>query len=41
VRIVNDQGVEESEERDGCVIRDGIPVVMKDATLLDGWKLIS
>ncbi len=41
VRIVNGHGVENSEETEGAnyVIRDGIPVVMKDSTLPDGWKL--
>jgi glucose-1-phosphate adenylyltransferase len=39
VRIVNERGVETSDEHDACPIRDGIPVVVKDGTLLDGFKL--
>ncbi len=40
VRVVNSQGVENSQEEDGpCVIRDGIPVVVKDAVIPDGWSL--
>ncbi|MBP86610.1 MAG: glucose-1-phosphate adenylyltransferase [Planctomycetaceae bacterium] len=39
VRIVNSDGIENSEDAEDCVIRDGIPVVLKDATLPDSWKL--
>lgn len=39
VRIVNSQRIENSADSDDCVIRDGIPVVVKDAVLNDGWKL--
>jgi glucose-1-phosphate adenylyltransferase len=39
VRIVNAQRVENTEDADECVIRDGIPCVVKDAVLPDGWKL--
>ncbi len=39
VRVINEKGIENSEEDGACVIRDGIPVVVKDATLCDGWKL--
>lgn len=39
VRIVNSQRIENTEDAEECVIRDGIPVVVKDAVLLDGWKL--
>jgi glucose-1-phosphate adenylyltransferase len=39
VRIVNDKNVVDGPDNDECVIRDGIPVVMKDATLKDGWRL--
>ncbi len=39
VRIVNDNGVENTEDADDCVIRDEIPIVLKGATLPDGWKL--
>ena len=39
VRIVNSQKIDNSPDADDCVIRDGIPVVVKDAVLPDGWKL--
>ncbi len=39
VRVVNEQGIENGEDAEDCVIRDGIPVVVKDAVLKDGWKL--
>ncbi len=39
VRVANDQGIENGEDSNDCVVRDGIPVVMKDAILKDGWKL--
>ena len=39
VQIVNTSGTQNSEDADDCVIRDGIPVVVKDATLPEGWKL--
>ena len=39
VRIVNSQRIENTKDADDCVIRDGIPVVIKDAVLPDGWKL--
>jgi glucose-1-phosphate adenylyltransferase len=39
VRIVNSQRIENSPDADDCVVRDGIPVVVKDAVLADGWKL--
>lgn len=41
VRIVNDQDIKDSEDDDQavCVVRDRIPVVMKEATLPNGWKL--
>ncbi len=32
-------GVEESDEFDPCLIRDGIPILVKDASLPDNWKL--
>jgi glucose-1-phosphate adenylyltransferase len=43
-RIVNDKRVENQGDEsmtgdEGCIIRDGIPVVVKDATLPDGFKL--
>lgn len=39
VHIVNAQRIENSSDSEECVIRDGIPVVVKDAVLRDGWKL--
>ena len=39
VVIRNEANLETSDEHEACVIRDGIPVVEKDATLADGWKL--
>jgi glucose-1-phosphate adenylyltransferase len=39
VRVVNEQGIENGNDAPDCVIRDGIPVVVKDAQLADGWKL--
>ncbi|MEX0819522.1 MAG: glucose-1-phosphate adenylyltransferase [Pirellulaceae bacterium] len=39
VRIVNEAAVENSDDAEDCVIRDQIPIVLKDAVLPDGWKL--
>lgn len=39
VRIVNEKGIDNSVEEGDCVIRDGIPIVVKDATIRDGWRL--
>jgi glucose-1-phosphate adenylyltransferase len=39
VRVVNEQGIVDGEDAEDCVIRDGIPVVVKNAELPDGWKL--
>lgn len=39
VRLMNELGLENSYDADDCVIRDGIPIVVKDAVLPDGWKL--
>ena len=39
VSIHNHQQLEEAELGPFCEIRDGIPVVVKDAILEDGWKL--
>lgn len=39
VVIRNEANLENNGEHGACVIRDGIPVVEKDATLPDGWKL--
>jgi len=39
VRVVNEQGIENGEDSNECVIRDGIPVVVKEAKLPDNWRL--
>jgi glucose-1-phosphate adenylyltransferase len=39
VRIVNVAGIENGEDAEDCVIRDQIPIVIKEATLPNGWKL--
>ncbi len=39
VRVVNEHNVENGEDADDCVIREGLPVVIKNAVLPDGWKL--
>lgn len=39
VRIVNEQGVENTEETPFGMIRDGIVVLAKDTTLPDQWRL--
>jgi glucose-1-phosphate adenylyltransferase len=39
VRVVNHRGIIDSEDAPNCVIREGIPIVVKGASLPDGWKL--
>lgn len=39
VRIVNARGLESTEETEQCMIRDGVAVVPKGATLPDDWTL--
>ncbi|MDX1930458.1 MAG: glucose-1-phosphate adenylyltransferase [Pirellulaceae bacterium] len=39
VRIVNAAGCDSSDEFDPCVIRDGVPILIKDSTLQDNWKM--
>ena len=39
VQVVNRQGVDQTEEIAQGMIRDGIVVITKDATLSDGWSL--
>ena len=40
VKIVNTSGrTDTSHDHPQCVIRDGIPIVMKNVTLPDGWDL--
>jgi glucose-1-phosphate adenylyltransferase len=39
VQIVNERKVETCGEDEACIIRDGIPIVVKEGVLPDGWKL--
>jgi glucose-1-phosphate adenylyltransferase len=39
VSIANPRGLEDSDEFEPCEIRDGIPILVKDASLPDGWKM--
>jgi len=39
VQVINRTKVDESDEFSPCYIRDGIPIVSKDATLSDGWSI--
>jgi len=39
VQIVNERKVETRGEDEACIIRDGIPIVVKEGVLPDGWKL--
>ncbi len=39
VVVHNSRKVESSDDRSPCIIRDGIPIVMKDGILPDGWTL--
>ena len=40
VRIVNQSGRDQTDlEHPTCVIRDGIPIVIKNSVLPDGWDL--
>jgi glucose-1-phosphate adenylyltransferase len=39
VRIVNEQKLEERGENEACIIREGIPVVVKEGVLPDGFRL--
>lgn len=39
VQFVNESGVQDSPDHDTCMIRDGIPLVLKDAIIPDGWVL--
>ncbi|MGN6134608.1 MAG: glucose-1-phosphate adenylyltransferase [Aureliella sp.] len=39
VTIANPRGLEDSDEFEPCEIRDGIPILVKDACLPDGWKM--
>jgi glucose-1-phosphate adenylyltransferase len=39
VRVVNPSGCDTSDQWDPCLIRDGIPILIKDSTLPDNWKM--
>ena len=39
VRIVNEQAVENRGEDEACIIRDGIPCVVKDGVIPDNYRL--
>ncbi len=39
VRVVNAAGVDSSDQFDPCLIRDGIPILIKDSSLPDNWKM--
>jgi hypothetical protein len=36
---VNRAGVTDCDDYEPCYIRDAIPIVVKDATLPDGWTI--
>jgi glucose-1-phosphate adenylyltransferase len=38
VRVSNDRGIDHGEDRPDCMIRDGIPIVLRGAILPDGWS---
>jgi glucose-1-phosphate adenylyltransferase len=39
VRIVNESGVQDSDDHGVCVVRDGITIVTKAAALPNGWRM--
>jgi glucose-1-phosphate adenylyltransferase len=39
VSIVNESGVEQRDDSTPCLVRDGIPIVLKDGILADDWRL--
>ncbi|RMG02514.1 MAG: glucose-1-phosphate adenylyltransferase, partial [Planctomycetota bacterium] len=39
VVIANEAGIEEGPEHDAYQVRGGIPVIVKDAVLPDGWRM--
>lgn len=39
VQVVNNLGLVDSDAFDPCYVRDGIPIVTKDASLVDGWTM--
>lgn len=40
VRISNPNGIQQSEDAEACMVCDGIPVVVKDATIPNDWQLV-
>lgn len=39
VVISNERGIDEMDRGEECLVRDGVPVVVKEAVLPNGWKL--
>ena len=39
VQVINRSGSNDSDQFEPCYVRDGIPIVTKDATLPDGWTM--
>jgi glucose-1-phosphate adenylyltransferase len=39
VKILNERKIETRGEDEPCIIRDGIPIVVKEGILPDGWQL--
>jgi glucose-1-phosphate adenylyltransferase len=39
VQVINRLSVDESDQHSPCYVRDGIPILTKDATLPDGWTM--
>jgi glucose-1-phosphate adenylyltransferase len=39
VRIVNEAGIDDTADAEDCMVVDGIPVVLKNGALPDGWSL--
>jgi len=39
VNVRNDSGMTDVDVSDSCVVRDGIPVIVKDGTLPSGWTM--
>ena len=39
VQVVNKLGLVDSDQFDPCYVREGIPILTKDATLVDGWTM--
>ena len=39
VKIVTQEGGDDRDASEVCLVRDGIPIVVKDSVITDGWKL--